>query len=138
MSDTGVKLGIFNCFYQEVLSYWRVKLFNIKLNKYTIPFVGNILEPIDNIWCIAFCLSIWCINFLWRSINIFYNNFSNFPEFTLSWVYQATFRVDIEVFFMVFYCCVGWFVYIIFSWESIWNSKHRFLPGWWFSLFVQH
>ena len=87
------------------------------------------MEPIDNIWCIAFCLSIWCINFLWRSINIFYNNFSNFPEFTLSWVYQATFRVDIEVFLMVFNCYVGWFVYTIFSWESMWNSKRRFLPG---------
>ena len=84
------------------------------MNKYTIPFVGNILEPIGNIWCIAFCLSIWCINFLWRSINIFCNDFSNLPEFTLSWVDQATFRVDIEVVIMVFYCYVGWFVYIIF------------------------
>ena len=32
---------------------------------------------------------------------------------------------------------VCWFVYIIFSWESIWNSKLRSLLGWWFSLFGQ-
>ena len=26
------------------------------------------------------------------------------------------------------------FVYIIYSWESIWNPKRWSLPGWWFSL----
>ena len=39
-------------------------------------------------------------NFSDGFINIFYNGFSNFPKFTLSWVYEATFEVDNEAFFM--------------------------------------
>ena len=56
-------------------------------------------------------------------INIFYNDFGNFPEFTLKWVYQTTLRVDIEVFLMVFYCYVGWF------------SGHTFNSVWYFNFF---
>ena len=56
------------------------------------------------------CFSIGCsAAFLRRFIDIFHNDFCNFPKFTLSWVYQATFKVDIKVFLMVFQHYIGCF-----------------------------
>ena len=88
-------------FFQEIFGNRWIEFLNIVLHKKTFIFIiFYAFKPSDYWISISPLINGWYIPNL--GVNIFYKEFTNFTNFTFSWIYQSTFWVWLKILFMIF------------------------------------